>query len=75
MEGPPRSSRGFEGNLVDISEVAWAQRHAEGCATKGGISKCEQTQADADFVQSNVEKRKQTQMCKCEQLYADTPPY
>ena len=42
-----------------------SQCHAEGGATKGGVSKCEQTQANADKrgqTQANAEaKRKQTQ--------------
>ena len=47
-----------------LPEQPHNQCHAEGGATKGGVSKCEQTQTNAD-------KRKQTQRRKRKQTRAD----
>ena len=52
------------------------QCHAEGSATKGGVSKCEQTQTNADKRRGkNASKRKQTRanIDKCKQTL--TPPF
>ena len=53
---------GFENGNATIFNKC--QCHAEGGATKGGVSKCEQTQTNAD-------KRKQTQRRKCKQTQAN----
>ena len=62
------------------------QCHAEGGATKGGVSKCEQTQANADKpgqtqanaeaqTQANASKRKQTRANVDKRKQTLTPPF
>ena len=51
-----------------------AQCHAEGGATKGGVSKCEQTQANADKrgqTQANAEAQTQANASKREQTWTN----
>ena len=75
------------------TEIQWRPRnvnqcHAEGGATKGGVSKCEQTQANADKrgqtqrrkrkqTRANVSKRGQTQTNAYTPLYCGFlhPPF
>ena len=55
-------------------ERAFLQCHAEGGATKGGVSKCEQTQANADKrgqTQANAEAKTQANASKREQTWTN----
>ena len=67
--------------------VSWkGQCHAEGGATKGGVSRCEQTQTNADKhwqaqtdaeakTQANASKRKQTRANADKRKQTLTPPF
>ena len=57
-----------------LTQNYYFQCHAEGGATKGGVSKCEQTQANADKrgqTQANAEAQTQANASKREQTWTN----
>ena len=65
----------FQGRTFPlIAVIALGQCHAEGGATEGGVSKCEQTQTNADKrrqTQANVEAKTQANASKREQTWTN----